>query len=77
MSINAKFIIKKGEYEQAVQEAAETRPILMPVEEAPAPVAPAPVGEPTGNHHEVVINGKTKTIAKSSAYLLDMITVEK
>jgi hypothetical protein len=48
----------------------------------PVPVAAAPVqvvsvnNEPIERHDSVVVGGKQKTIAKSSAYLMDMITIE-
>ena len=59
-------------------------PVVSPVVSSiPAPPpAPAPVqvvsvnNEPIERHDSVVVGGKQKTIAKSSAYLMDMITIE-
>ena len=72
MPINAKIVIQQTDAEK---EAAAARPILgAPVETTSTPEVKQ-TQEPL--HHEVVIGGKSKTIAKNSAYLLDMITVEK
>ena len=70
---------------------AEARPVVLYSEqvfERPVIYAEEPVVEQlvesvideslTSDYHRtVVIGGKQKTIAKNSAYLLDMITIEK
>ena len=85
------IFVKKELYDstrkaQEEQQAAAERPIIM---ETPAPVVrpiitSAPVVEETpvadntqDNHHRVIIGGKEKKMAKNSAYLMDMITLEE
>ena len=59
-----------------------TPAVTVPAPKAPAFI-PAPVkvvsvnNEPTTRHDSIIVGGKQKTIAKSSTYLMDMITIEK
>jgi len=80
--------IDKLQKEQQI--VTEAKPVIQnePVVERPVIYAEEPVVEQlvelvideslTNDYHRtVVIGGKQKTIAKNSAYLLDMITIEK
>jgi hypothetical protein len=62
---------------QDEKRAAAERPVITnePVVEVVAEVEHNETN--SVNHHTVVIGGKEKKIAKNSAYLIDMITIEK
>jgi hypothetical protein len=85
MAINAAhFINKSKEAENKEQQVAALRPVLENVQqktvttvtEAPTTavvVTPTPV---SGDHHVLIVDGKTKKVGKRSQYLLDMMTIE-
>jgi hypothetical protein len=71
---------RRAQEQARLEEAAVARPIVMseqPVVEESVNEQPEQPTSTNVGHHTVVIGGKEKKIAKNSAYLLDMITLEK
>jgi hypothetical protein len=72
-----------GNQQQTQPESFIPEPVVVQKVTTPAPIisAPAPVvsvnNEPIERHDSVIVGGKQKTMTKSSAYLMDMITIEK